>query len=265
MIYTQIDDATDFTPVAGLHSLYLLSRKITRLSQLGVLTELRSLFAPANKKLTSIGGVEQMGRLEACAIYHCSVRDVAPLRGLPLRYLMLTANPIRSLKALENPELVQLHARQLPLKIFDVTADMPQLELLSLVNGELTRVDELARFPSLTHLDLTGLAAVTDFSPLGRLDRLEQLSIGRTAISAEDLERLLELPRLRCINIFATPALASPRFAQLKAQAAQREITLSEAPFRQDEGDKRTVGYFMHAFRGEESPSADLSTRGYHA
>lgn len=269
VIYTNIGDDTDFSPVKGINQLWLLSRSLTTLRKLRVLEGLYSLWVPANRKLKSIDGLEALKRLEALACYRTGIRDLKPLSGLPLRYLSCGETKIRSLKKIDLSRLIQLALNKTPMKAFDAEP-MPELEYLSLESSELERLDELAAFSSLKHLNILNCVKLSDFKPLQKLEKVEILDLQGLAIDRTGIESLMELPVLKAVNLDKTPAAADPGMEALIKEAEKRGIRLflKEHQYSRfmNERDRRwqLLNYYMSCFRGEDNPWNNLSDKGYH-
>jgi len=131
----------------------------------------------------------------------CKVRDLTPLRGLPLTYLHIGNNPVTDLAPLrEIPLLKSLWVSGSPATDFTPLRGM-KLHSLALHNSQFSDLSLLAGMPLKT-LDLNGCKNVTDVAPLLEFPTLEQLTV---PWGARNIGLLRKLPNLRLLSYDMNP------------------------------------------------------------
>ncbi|RBP39110.1 serine/threonine protein kinase [Roseimicrobium gellanilyticum] len=136
-------------------------------------------------------GGDSISRLHLSA---CKVRDLSPLRGLPLRYLHIGGNPVTDLSPLQGMPLTQLWLSGSPATDFSPLRGM-RLECLTVHGSQFSDLSLLEGMP-LKMLALAKCKNVTDVAPLLNFPALEVLSIPRDARNIELLRKLPNLKRL---------------------------------------------------------------------
>jgi hypothetical protein len=162
---------------------------------------------------------EEGGEIVAAEFANCSLRDLSPLKGLKLRILDLSGNPVRelrhlkgmplgklflentaveSLRELKDAKLFELRLNNSPVESLDGLQGQP-LEYLYAVGTRITDIEPL-RKSNLRGLWLTD-SPVADLSPLAGLP-LESLTVHRTLVN--DLSFVRKLPVIQRLHIGET-------------------------------------------------------------
>lgn len=136
-------------------------------------------------------GVNTISRMH---LSQCKVRDLSPLRGLPLRYLHVGGNPVTDLSPLHGMPLTDLWLSGSPATDFSPLRGM-KLETLTVHGTQFGDLSLLEGMP-LKMLALGKCKNVTDVAPLLNFPTLEVLSIPRGARNIELLRKLPNLKRL---------------------------------------------------------------------
>ncbi|GAB6140384.1 hypothetical protein JCM14076_11130 [Methylosoma difficile] len=159
---------------------YLSSHRITGLSPLGELTNLRKLFLNRTR-VTSLNPLIKMTSLERLSIWDSSVNDLTPLA-----------------------ELTTL--KSLGIFLTNVSDLSPLSELKQIINLDcsLTKVCELSPIGSLINLEYLELdrTLVKDIGPLKGLIKLKLLNLNKTQVV--DLEPLENLCTLQALYLAST-------------------------------------------------------------
>lgn len=162
---------------------------------------------------------EENGEIVAAEFPNCSLRDLSPLKGLTLKILDLSGNPVReirhlqgmplnvlwlentevvSLSSLSNAKLRELRLNNSPIESLDGLQGQP-LEQLYAVATRIKDIEPL-RKSNLRGLWLTD-SPVADLSPLAGLP-LESLTAHRTLVN--DLSFVRKLPVIQRLHIAET-------------------------------------------------------------
>jgi internalin A len=162
---------------------------------------------------------EEKGQIVAAEFPNCSLRDLSPLKGLTLKILDLSGNPVReirhlqgmplnvlwlentevvSLSSLSNAKLRELRLNNSPIESLDGLQGQP-LEQLYAVATRIKDIEPL-RKSNLRGLWLTD-SPVADLSPLAGLP-LESLTAHRTLVN--DLSFVRKLPVIQRLHIAET-------------------------------------------------------------
>lgn len=186
--------------------------------------------------------VMQGSDITEASLYQSGVRNITPLRGLPLVALDLGMTQVADLAPLSGMPLQRLDLENTPVADIGLLRGMP-LTLLKLQNTKVTDFSPLNGMP-LNQLNLLNLpfndshipllqnmpletlwlagTQVTDLTGLP-LTALESLDIARTAVAS--LAPLANASRLRRLNIAETPVTDLTPLADLRLQ----RITLTPA------------------------------------
>ncbi|SFB72531.1 hypothetical protein SAMN05421780_101118 [Flexibacter flexilis DSM 6793] len=269
VIYTNINDSTDFSAIKQIEYLYILSRSLTKLDNLKVLKNLRSLWIPANRKLKSIEGIQEMNNLDVFAFYRTDVKDLSPVSGLNLKYISGGETNIKTLKGVHLKDIIRLELNSTLLKKFDAES-MPNLEYLSLFNTPLNSLNELENFSSIKQLSLESCNDISDFSILGKMPNLEILDLHKISIPEDTLIKILDAPKLKIINVEGNDAIKNiePNSAITKARERNIHFCYKNREYAEfmRNYDKRfgTLAYYMHLFEGDKNKWTYLSDKGFH-
>ena len=182
--------------------------------------KLQEILSRANPEYSGQGKLhEENGAIVAAEFPNCSLRDISPLRGLKLKGLDLSGNPVRelrhlkgmplrtlflentrvlSLRELSDASLVELRLNNSPVESLDGLQGQP-LENLYAVNTRITEVSALSE-SNLRQLWLSE-SPVSDVSGLAGLP-LVSLTLHRTLV--EDLSFVRKLPVLQRLHIGET-------------------------------------------------------------
>ena len=180
-------------------------------------SRIQALLIKANPNYQGQGQFhEQGGEIVAAEFPRCGLRNLTPLRGLNLRMLDLSGNPVReirhlkgmplnklflentaveSLRDLRDAKLIELRLNDSPVESLDGIQGQP-LENLYAVGTRITSVEPL-KHSNLRGLWLTG-SPVSDLSPLAGLP-IQSLTAHRTLVN--DLSFIRKLPVIQRLHI----------------------------------------------------------------
>jgi hypothetical protein len=181
---------------------------------------IQSVLAKANPDYQGQGKLhEENGQIIAAEFPNCGLKDLSPLRGLPLQALDLSGNPVReirhlrgmplnrlfleftlveSLEDLRDAKLIELRLNGSPVRSLAGLEGQP-LENLYAVNTQVNNISALNK-SNLRQLWLTE-SPVSDLSPLEGLP-LVSLTAHRTLV--EDLSFVRKLPVIQRLHIGET-------------------------------------------------------------
>lgn len=218
------NDITDPAPLSGmkkLESLWLSGNEITSLEGLAGMETLKNLaleytmvtdFTPLKTvpNLRSLdiskiawrfpdaeiafSGIEELVQLESLDVSQNDLKSIDFLRPLTgLRELLINYNEIPSLEPLkEHRQIYMLIADNNPLGNLNDVAALEALEILNISDCRIRSLEPLCALKKLRKLDVSSLffdAAtanmILDYSPIARMEALEEMSISR-----EDIYRL---------------------------------------------------------------------------
>ena len=181
---------------------------------------IQGVLAQANPDYRGQGKLhEENGQIIAAEFPNCGLKDLSPLRGLPLQALDLSGNPVKeirhlrgmplnrlfleytlveSLEDLRDAKLMELRLNGSPVRSLAGLEGQP-LENLYAVGTQINNISALAN-SNLRQLWLTE-SPVSDLSPLERLP-LVSLTAHRTLV--EDLSFVRKLPVIQRLHIGET-------------------------------------------------------------
>jgi len=113
------------------------------------------------------------------------VKDLSPLKGLPLESLAIQGFPVKDLSPLEGMPLKLLSMKRTRVDDLTPLKGMP-LKVLSIIDCSITDLSPLRGMP-LTDLSLEGSAKLQDLTPLLDCHHLERLIIPATCKNIECL------------------------------------------------------------------------------
>ncbi|MBD3242719.1 MAG: protein kinase, partial [Chitinivibrionales bacterium] len=123
--------------------------------------------------------------IRSLALRSNDVSDLSPLRGMPLRLLLISDNPVSDLSPLQGMKLTTLDADNCDITDIGPLAGMP-LQSLTLGNNRIRDIGPLAGMPlSFLHLGNNGIEAIL---PLRGMESLRELRLGDNPIT--DIEPL---------------------------------------------------------------------------
>lgn len=184
---------TDLSPLEGmpLENLGLAETEIHDLSPLKGMP-LQHIDA-TRSKVEDISVLAGMSQLSHLYLEGALVKDISPLKNVPLKVLWLNGCPIEDLSPLEGKHLEELNLCDAPLNDLSTVKTM-KLGTLWMRN---TNVQDLTPITEhgLVSLDIQG-SSVSDLTPLSQMTSLKRLNIADTEVT--DLSPLagLELDRL---------------------------------------------------------------------
>jgi hypothetical protein len=205
--WNAIDDNAVLPNLPNLQILELLTRKLTTLSNLNLPKSIESLFIASNKKLKSLEGLESCTQLKQLDIFKTSINDISFIPTLELTHLTAAGSKVKSLKNWNAPKLLAASFNKTPLKDCSGLTHSTKLERLDL---GATKIKDLSPLQFLNHLKYLSLAKcpnITDFSVLQNLTQLEALDVSATSISIAEVEKLVQIPSLKRINLSNTEAI----------------------------------------------------------
>ena len=191
-----------------------------KLEEISKVSQIQAILVKANPDYRGQGKIhEEDGVIIAAEFPSCGLKDLSPLRGLKLKALDLSGNPVReirhlrgmpltrlfleytlveSLEELREAKLVELRLNGSPVRSLSGLEGHP-LENLYAVGTQINNISALAS-SNLRQLWLTE-SPVTDLSPLEGLP-LVSLTAHRTLV--EDLSFVRKLPLLQRLHIGET-------------------------------------------------------------
>ena len=194
---------SDLSPLVGLTNLeylYLLYNRIVDLSPLSGLTQLYELNLQSNR-ISDVSPLSGLSNLQTLSLEQNSISNATPLSELHmLRELLLTGNIISDLSPLQrlaNLETLGLGENQ----VTDLSplSGLTHLEDLRLDVNRVTDLSPLASLSALRRLWVDS-NDVSDLSPLANLE-LDDLDVGRTNVSLDDVVALPGFPNLRNLGL----------------------------------------------------------------
>jgi len=202
--YCRLGDDFEFPKMPKLVALHLRSRVLTKLTPFAPLKTLRLLDVGPNKKLKSLEGIEGLSKLEALFANNTSVKDLGPLRGLPLETLDVSYTRVASLKPILGcTSLKVLELDKSKVKSLAGIGALSGLETLTLRETKVNDLEPLTELPSLRRLSLYECEAIEDFEPLTRMPALTSVELFRTGIA--DAETVVRIPALRAVRFDQSP------------------------------------------------------------
>ncbi|MDY0167124.1 MAG: hypothetical protein RBS80_11310 [Thermoguttaceae bacterium] len=149
------------------------------------------------KDITPLRGLP----LVALDLARTAVEDLEPLRGMPLRELYLEDTPVNDLGPLKGAPLEKLYLSQTKVADLGALETAVHLKELNLVDAKVSDLSPLAGLPQLEMLWLTG-CPVENIASLARVRSLVSLTLEKTKV--KDLSPLEGHPLLR-LHIGETP------------------------------------------------------------
>lgn len=183
-------------------------------------SKIQSILYKANPNYNGQGKLhEENGEIVAAEFPNCGLKDLSPLRGLKLKALDLSGNPVREIRHLRGMPLVRLFLEFTLVEKLDELVDAQLVELrlngspvqslnglegqplenLYAVGTQINNVNALSK-SNLRQLWLTE-SPVADLSPLAGLP-LVSLTIHQTLV--EDLSFVRKLPLIQRLHIGET-------------------------------------------------------------
>ena len=148
--------------------------------------------------IESLDDIPHFPNLRELALCNQDLTDLSPLAGCTLARLALHGNRIEDLSPLtECLELQEVYISDNPVSDVSPLAACLMLWRLNIGATRITKLDDLADFPSLTYLEMHDCANPVDLSGLERLENLRYLSVrfvGRAQMHA--IGRLSQLAHL---------------------------------------------------------------------
>jgi len=123
------------------------------------------------------------------------IKDIAPLRGLPVKRLNLNGTEVVDLEPLRGMPLQELNLTKLKVRSIDALRGMP-LRQLNLAHTLVSDLEPLRGMP-LVALQIPG-AKVNDVGILADIPSLEEINLPKDKVA--NLERLRTLPNLRYLS-----------------------------------------------------------------
>ena len=201
-----LSDLSFLRSLPQLEVLELSNCSITDLSEIGRLSHLRVLELSYNQ-ISDLTPLSQLPKLEVLLLYRNLVEDLTPLAGLTqLRHLDLSDCQVADISPLAGmTELVALSLyKNDRIRDFSPIARLPQLTDLNLsfCHGPSLSTELLAGLPQLLNLRLQGnmLSSPAQLAAIGRMSRLEQLTLGMNPVIA-DLTPLSGLAKLLYLDV----------------------------------------------------------------
>ena len=160
--------------------------KISDLTPLTGLTQLKFLLLGSNPTLTNIGPLAELTQLDRLIIYNSKISDITPLAGLTrLTDLSLSGTQIADitpLKGLINLTSLNLTHNKIGDEQLTVLTELPKLDVLNLAGNQ---IHDIAPFASLTSVVRLGLNdnQIADITPLKGLTNLRRLNLSNNQIS----------------------------------------------------------------------------------
>lgn len=185
---------SDLSPLRGLpiKRLYAASNPLADLSPLDGLP-LEVLWLCQCKNVTDFAPLAKCPQLQSIHLCGTGITDLAPLRGLPLRYLKLSATPVADLSPLAGLPIETLHLDSCKnLTDLSPLAKFPRLLDVNLYGSGIRDIEAIKGL-SLNAMGV-GKTAVTDLSPL-RGSPLVSLNFEEAPVT--DVSPLLNCPKLR--------------------------------------------------------------------
>ncbi len=228
---------TDISPVRGFPELEGLFLDGTRTGQPnGKLADLsplagmriKMLGVAWNPRLRDLGPLRDLP-LESLNCVGCGVEDLSPLVNTSLKELMCGGNPIRDLSPLRGLKLDLFHCNKTQVRDLSPLGGMG----LRVVRCQETPVDSLEPLRGQPlHLLECHNTNISDLAPLSGSPFLWNLSIGGTRVT--DLSPLKTLPQLTSLELYVPPGqeqslLATlPKLVELNKRPVQEYLKVNE-------------------------------------
>lgn len=222
--YVAVEEKSTFPPLPDLESLTIVPRLLRGLGPIRALTSLRSLAIPGTTELRNLDGIGALSHLERLSVHHTGVRDLSPVRGLPLRAVAVDeCRHITDLAPLwDAPDLELVIATDTPIRSLEGAAKARKLRVL--LTGDTSYRPEIffdsADLAGLPALECLGLrrSRLPDYGFLATLPALRFLDLAGT--SFDDPELLLSLPALQWVSLHETPLAARDEAIRARLDAA---------------------------------------------
>ena len=156
----------------------------------------------SKSQVSDLSGLRKF-KLASFAAWKCpNLRDLTPLKGMPLTRISIQGTPVESmacLKTLERLTRIEISCDQL--EILSLAKPLPRLDTLQVMYGCTTEPDLqlLKAFPHISNLTLNSANATWDITPLGDLRELKQLDL--QAVSVKDVSPLAECKKLEVLML----------------------------------------------------------------
>ncbi len=233
-----ITDLSGIEYAVNLQSLVIRWNRISDLSPISSLTNLRHLDAHGNGIISDLSPLSALVNLESLVLRINNISDLSPLAGLDcLEELFLQCNsvsdlsPLAGLSALECLELSQN-------RVSDISAlsGLHNLRNVILRFNLVRDISPLAGLNDLEDLHLQG-NFVNDLSPLAGLTGLRNLDLANNRIV--DMSPLLELTNLNSLNLEGNLDLSDDAYARDLRTIYDQGINLRYSPSRARPGGLR--------------------------
>ncbi len=138
--------------------------------------------------------IDSEGIIRKIDLSNSDIRDLKPLRGIPLKSLNLNRTNVRELSPIKNMPLKYLHLRKTQVSLLAPLKGM-ELVFLDLSFTNIRNLDALKEMP-LKHINLYNTQKVRDLRPISQIYTLEKLCIPPNATNPDALRAL---PNLRVL------------------------------------------------------------------
>ena len=152
---------TDLTPLKNLLTLWRLELSenlVTSVDPLMFVANLRDLQLNRNPPLPNIMALQFLPGLKYLGLEHAGIKNIEPLKQLPLEFVNLRSNPFDSIEALRNAPIKELFISRTMVADLSPVATMNSLKRLGIAFTPATSLPELPLNIPLTTLDMEGTA-----------------------------------------------------------------------------------------------------------
>lgn len=179
-------------------------------------------------KMTSTAFMDQFSNVTVLDISNCTVPDTAFLEGFTgLTKLKLSSchiSDIGFLAQLENLEELYLDGNQIAdISVFDQIKNKTKLKKCTLNYNQITDIEPLSGFTSITYLGLMGNDLET-IEPVRNMEELEEIFLLDGNHSVTDLAPLYELPNLKTVMLCSFYQLSEEEQAYFEKKGVHIEV-----------------------------------------
>lgn len=203
--WIMIDESLSKGDLKGLSNLWGVYTDNTIEEYKNIISEPENIFELGIKDSIfkdSLAGIEDFPNLEYLSVDYGSLKDISALLELPNLYGLSLVGCDRltdysPLMSLTNLESLKIESSQL--KSIDFIRSMPKLSSLAIEDSSIVDLDALASCPELTRLSLIGNNYIEDYSAVGELELLYDLTLKMSYGS--DLPSFEKLTQLETLQI----------------------------------------------------------------
>ncbi len=220
--YEYVSKLTKLSTIKVHGAVNVSSTAIGKLAKLPNLTR----FDATNTSFEDVGSLSQLKKLEFAVFSSFSAQNVAVLKDMPLKWLvlqdcLLDQSMLESICRIKTLEIVGLYgSADTNPSLLSQLNSLPKLHSLFLDGSTISNstIDEISRLRRVTRLSLkTDALTDQDLKKIATMTALEELWLaGNTALTAAGLQQLSKLPSLRSLDVSYCSGLSRQSIEALK-------------------------------------------------